>query len=163
VRTAGVLFAVTAAAVAVLLSGCGVSIPSDPSGTLESVRGGTLRAGVSPNDGFVEVGGPEPSGSEIDALRAFAASVDARVEWTVGSEEALVRELEAGDLDLVVGGLTDQTPWLDRAGVTRPYTEVTDDDGQTRKLVMLVPIGENAFLSELEIFLSDYDAAGAPQ
>ena len=34
---------------AVLLTGCGVEIPADPEDTLERVRGGTLRVGVSPN------------------------------------------------------------------------------------------------------------------
>src|SRR5690606_31974392 len=52
------------------------------------------------------------------------------------------------------GRLTDATPWADRSGVTRPYAEVRDAVGETHKLVMLVPMGENAFLSELEVFLS---------
>lgn len=136
------------------LTGCGLQIPADPDGTLARVTGGDLRAGVSPVDGLIDVGGQEPLGDEADAIRAFAASLDAEVQWTVGSEEALVRGLEDGELDLVAGGLTDQTPWLDKAGVTRAYREVTDDRGRTHKLVMLVPLGENAFLSELETFLT---------
>jgi len=63
------------------------------------------------------------------------------------------------DLDLVIAGLTDATPWLAGAGVTRPYDEFTDEDGTTHKLVMLVPMGENAFLTELETFLTQ-QAAG---
>jgi len=59
--------------------------------------------------------------------------------------------LEEGDLDLVVGGLTDQTPWADRVGVTRGYTDIEGADD--RAIVMFVPLGENAFLSELEGFL----------
>lgn len=38
--------------------------------------------------------------------------------------------------------------------MTRPYTEVTDDEGGTLKIVMLTRMGENAFLTELETFLS---------
>jgi ABC-type amino acid transport substrate-binding protein len=142
----------------VALSGCGIQIPADPSGTLDTVRGGELRVGVSPHEGLIEVGtgADDVSGPEIEAIQAFADSVDANPVWTVGSEEALVRDLEQGDLDLVAGGLTDATPWVDQAGVTRPYTEVTDDDGSVLKIVMLVPLGENAFLTELETFLDGW-------
>ncbi|MFF0911947.1 transporter substrate-binding domain-containing protein [Microbacterium enclense] len=135
------------------LTGCGLQIPRDPDGTLDRVTGGQLHAGVTPNGTFVRVDGGEPTGTDVEAIRAFADSLDAEVEWTVGAEEALVRGLENGDLDVVAGGLTDKTPWTDKAGMTRPYAEATLDDGRTAKLVMLVPIGENAFLSRLETFL----------
>lgn len=135
-------------------AGCGIRIPADPEGTLEAVDGGTLRAGVSPNGDWIRLGTDEPAGTEADALRAFARAHDAAVEWTVGSEEALVRDLENGDLDVVAGGLTDETPWTNKAGMTRPYAEATLADGSTVKLVMLVPLGENAFVSELETFLT---------
>jgi ABC-type amino acid transport substrate-binding protein len=138
-------------------TGCGFSIPSDPDGTLDSVRGDTLRAGISANGDLTVVDeGGEHSGSEVEAVEAFAASLDSRVDWTVGSEESLVRALERGDLDLVAAGLTDTTPWADHAGMTRPYVEVDGADGTTHKLVMLVPMGENAFLTELETFLADH-------
>ena len=140
---------------ALFVTGCGIHIPTDPDGTLDHVEGGVLRAGISPNDGWVEVGGTEPSGTEVEALADFAASLDADVEWTVGSEESLVRGLENGDLDVVAGGLTDKTPWTNKAGTTRPWAETTLDDGKTAKLVMLVPLGENAFLSRLETFLTE--------
>ncbi|KQM39746.1 transporter substrate-binding domain-containing protein [Microbacterium sp. Leaf203] len=147
---------VTATAVIVLmLAGCDIRIPSDPEGTLEAVDGGVLRAGVSPNGEWVRWDGEEPHGVEIDVLTAFARSLDADVEWTVGSEESLVRGLEQGDLDVVAGGITEQTPWTSKAGVTRPYAEAALGDGSTAELVMLVPLGENAFVSELETFLID--------
>ena len=155
----GGLFRAAALGIAAMLvlTGCGTQIPSDPSGTLETVRGGTLRVGVSLNEGFVESGSTaddEPTGPEVEVIEAFAESLNADTEWTVGSEEDLVRRLERGQLDLVAGGLSDATPWVESAAVTRPYREVTDDDGGTRKIVMLTPMGENAFLSELETFLS---------
>jgi hypothetical protein len=146
------------------LCGCGLTIPSDPSGTLDAVRGDVLRAGVSPNAPFVDItaGDAAPTGTEIEAIEAFADHLDADVKWTIGSEEELVRELEDGELDIVAGGLTDETPWSDKAGVTRSYDDVTDDDGSTLKLVMLAPIGENAFISDLETFLSDYSQEPRP-
>ncbi|SDB82692.1 transporter substrate-binding domain-containing protein [Microbacterium enclense] len=148
--------ATLAAALGILvLSGCGIHIPSDPDGTLEHVEGGVLRAGVSPNDGWIELGDGEPTGTEAEALTGFAESLGADVEWTIGSEESLVRGLEDGDLDVVAGGLTDKTPWTTKAGTTRPWAETTLDDGEKVKLVMLVPLGENAFLSRLESFLTE--------
>lgn len=151
----GGMRAALAAAVVLLLTGCGVQIPADPDGTLERVAGGTLRAGVAPHGSFTIVDDGDVSGSEAELIRSFAASLDAEVEWTVGSEEALVRELENGELDIVIGGITDETPWIDKAGMTRPYDEFVDPRGDRHKLVMLVPLGENGFLVELERFLTE--------
>ena len=148
--------AAVAATAVIVLTGCGVQIPTDPAGTLDAVRETTLHAGASPHVGFVEIDDGDVSGPEAEAVEAFADSLGADVDWTVASEEVLVRGLEGGALDVVVAGLTDETPWAERAGMTRPYTEATLDDGRTHKIVMLVPIGENAFLSELETFLAAY-------
>jgi len=142
-----------------LLTGC-AGIPADPEGTLDRVSQGTLHVGVSPNGDFTVVAGDAVSGSEAELVESFAESLNAEIEWTVGSEEALVRALERHDLDLVIAGLTDATPWLAQTGVTRSYDEFTDEDGTTHKLVMLVPMGENAFLTRLETFLT-HEAAGA--
>lgn len=143
------------AVVALALSGCGISMPADPDGTLDRVRGGTLHVGASPNGDAVQLEGDTVAGAEVELVERFADHLDADLEWTVGAEEALVRGLERGELDLVIGGLSDASPWVDRAGMTRPYAEVRDHAGEVHKLVMLVPMGENAFLSELETFLSE--------
>jgi ABC-type amino acid transport substrate-binding protein len=160
-QTSKRVFTAAGVTLSLILTGCGVRIPSDPDGTLDAVRSGVLQVGVSPNGDLIEIRRGEPVGDEIDAIRAFADSLGADVEWTVGSEEALVRALENHRVDLVAGGLTDQTPWARHAGVTRPYRETRGESGETLKLVMLVPLGENAFLSELETFLADYVAAEA--
>lgn len=145
--------ALAATALALTAAGCGIRIPSDPDGTLDAVQGGVLHAGVSPNGEWVRVEGAGVSGTDVDRLRAFARSLDAEVEFTVGSEEALVRGLKDGDLDVVAAGITDTTPWKSDAGVSRPYAEATLADGTRASIVMLVPLGENAFLSRLETFL----------
>ncbi|WP_295791926.1 transporter substrate-binding domain-containing protein [uncultured Microbacterium sp.] len=147
--------AVAVAASTMLFAGCGIQIPADPSGTLDAVEGGVLRAGVTPNGEWVRVGEDSPTGTEVEALTHFAQSLNAEIQWTVGSEESLVRGLEDGQLDVVAGGLSDKTPWTNKAGVTRPYAEATLADGSSLKLVMLVPLGENAFVSALETFLTD--------
>jgi ABC-type amino acid transport substrate-binding protein len=145
--------AVALTAITVVLSGCGVRIPVDPDGTLESVTHGTLNVGISPDSGLATVSGSELRGPLVDIAEEFADSLDARIEWTIGAEETLVTGLEDESLDLAIGGFTDQTPWTDRAGVSRGYTNVEGADGRT--LVFLVPLGENAFLSELERFLDE--------
>ncbi|MGO2746673.1 hypothetical protein [Microbacterium sp.] len=136
---------------AVSLVGCGISLPTDPDGTLETVSGGELRVGVSSDDRLVDVSSSTPTGPLVDLVDAFADSLDADVHWTIDGEETLVGMMEEGELDLVIGGLTDQTPWADRVGVTRGYTGI--DGAGDRSIVMFVPLGENAFLSDLEGFL----------
>ena len=132
------------------------SLPADPEDTLERVSGGVLRVGVSNSPPFTEVGGDgAPSGSETNLVRQFAESVDAEIEFVEAGEETLMQRLSEGDLDLVIGGLSDASPWTDKAALTRPYAEVTDEYGKTRKLVMAAPLGENAFLVRLEDFLRE--------
>lgn len=147
VRAAGVV------ALALLVAGCGVQIPSDPDGTLDRVRGAVLRVGVSPNDPWTEVSGEDVSGVEVALVRAFADSLDASVTWTTGGEEALVGQLERGELDLVIGGLTAASPWAEKAALTTAYTFAVGPDGTDEPHVMAVPMGENSFLVELETFL----------
>lgn len=109
--------------------------------------------GTSPDGDLVDVDGGDLSGPVVDLVDGFAARVHADTRWTVASEETLVTMLEAGDLDLVAGGITADTPWIDKAGVTRGYRGIDGADG--REIVMLVPLGENAFLSALERFLDE--------
>ncbi|MGP6170594.1 hypothetical protein ACTU6U_02620 [Microbacterium sp. A196] len=147
-RLHGILLAL---AMTAALTGCGITVPTDPDGTLQTVSGGELRVGVAPDEGLVDVSTAAPTGPLVDLIDEFAASLDADVRWTIGSEEELVVKAEEGDLDLVVGGFTDQTPWVNRVGVTRGYTGIEGSGG--RSTVMFVPLGENAFLSSLEEFL----------
>lgn len=136
-----------------VLAGCGLHVPADPNGTTARVEGSVLRAGAVPEPGLVEVVRDEPAGPLVDMVDDFAREHDASVDWTVGGEEMLVTLLEEGELDLVVGGITAQTPWADRAAVTRGYPQLDGADG--REIVMLVPLGENRFLSEVEMFLDE--------
>ena len=92
---------------------------------LDRVRGGVLRVGVSPDDPWIVWSAEaEPSGREADLVRRFAASLDARVEWSRGAEEALIGQLERGELDLVAVGMTAETPWTEKAAITKPYATV---------------------------------------
>lgn len=150
--------AVVGALLGAVLTGCGIQIPTDPDGTLHTVRtSGELRVGVSPNPPFAtlpeEVGEP-PGGTEVDLVTGFAQSVGAEPVFVIGGEESLVTQLEEGEIDVLVGGLTAKSPWSAKVGFTRPYAE-TPQDGKQVKRVMAVGPGENALLSELERYLDE--------
>lgn len=139
-----------------VLAGCVATLPSDPEGTLDDVRGGVLRVGVSTAPLWTEPGPADdggPAGLEPDLVRAFAQSLDAEVEWTRGGEEQLVDQLHRDELDLVVGGLTASSPWADTAALTYPYAHTVGPEGAPQAHVMAVRLGENAFMVELERFL----------
>jgi ABC-type amino acid transport substrate-binding protein len=145
--------AVLAAVLAAGLTGCGIQMPADPDGTLDRVEGGALRVGATENPPWVELGdGPGPAGTEPALIEAFAAQHDAEVEWTTGSEAELLDALERGTLDVVVGGFLDDTPWVDKGATTFPYTASA---GGEDKHVMIVRMGENRLLVELEEFLHE--------
>lgn len=134
-------------------TGCGLQIPQDPSGSLERITGSTIRVGATPEEHLVEMSDTGVTGSLVELVEGFAAEHDAQVEWSWGSEETLVKALEEAKIDLAIGGFTDQTPWSHRAGVTRGYSEIPG--ASERSLVMLVPLGENRFLSALESYLDE--------
>ena len=148
------------------LPGCGSTFPADPQGTLEKATGGTLRVGASINGDWVRISAPgggelrsgdlqgsDVQGTEAELVKGFAAQLGADIEWVAGTEQVLTDELKHGGLDLVIGGLDDKTPWVTHAGLTRPYAESRDERGNLHKHIMLVPLGENAFLLELDKFL----------
>ena len=107
-------------AIATVICGCD-RIPTDPEGTLDRVRGATMRVGVSISDPWVtdEAGGF--GGVEVELLEAFAQELDAEVEYFDGSEEELFAALAVHELDVVIGGLTSKNPHAAEAGITHPY------------------------------------------
>jgi polar amino acid transport system substrate-binding protein len=141
-----------------LAAGCGLTIPADPENTLERVTGSTMRVGVSPNPPWTDISGAgKPTGTEVDLVREFAGTLQAQIEWVVGGEQPLIAALERGELQVVIGGFTSDTPWTEKAAITKPYAETKDPEGKRKKLVMAAPMGENAFLLALEKFLLGKD------
>lgn len=136
---------------ALVLTGCGLSIPADPEGTLERVSGGELRVGVSHNPPWTDLSTEaEPTGVEPDLVQDFATAHDAEIVWETGGEEHLMTLLDEGRLDMVIGGLTDSSPWTSHSAITSSYAEAVGPDGSTEKHVMAVRTGENAFMVALE-------------
>lgn len=136
-----------------VLAGCGAHVPTDPDRSLEQLTDGVLRAGASPAGGLVEVDDTHVTGTLADLMAEFAESRGAQVRWTVASEEDLVGLLESDDLDVAIGGMTEETPWSDRVSVTRGYPDIPAANG--RRVVVLLPLGENALQAALEAFLDE--------
>jgi ABC-type amino acid transport substrate-binding protein len=155
-------FLAVAVAVLVAVPGC-AAIPVDPEGTLERASGGVLRVGMSQHEPWTALDDGERSGVEVRLIEEFAAGRDADVEWQDGGEEFLIEQLHRGELDVVVGGLTEKTPWVDAAALTRPYVVVTGSDGSPEPHVMAARRGENALLVALERFLLEHEAAVADE
>ena len=105
---------------ALLCGGC--DFPADPDGTLDRVRDGTLRVGVTPADPFVTLAdGEEPQGVEPELVRRFARRLGAEVDWVPGSESDHIAALHGGQLDVVIAGLTRRSAWQNEVTLTRPY------------------------------------------
>lgn len=139
---------------AVLLSGCGM--PTDPRGTLENVRSsGELIVGVSPSPPWTVLERDSVTGSEVQLIEGFAARLGVRPRWVIGGEQHLVDQLANGQVHLVIGGITSDTPWTSKVAPTRSYATSEDPEGKQQQHVMLVRLGENRFLSELERYLDE--------
>lgn len=143
-RLAGVLGA------AALLSACS-AIPADTIGTLDRATGGTLVVGVSEHAPWTEVSETgEVSGSEADLIRSFAADIGAEVAWHPAPESILASRIAEDELDIVIGGFTDASPWADYMALTRPYATVDEEN-----MVMGLRLGENALMMALERHLAE--------
>lgn len=101
------------------LTGC--DLPKDPENTLERVRGGVVRVGVTENAPWVRTEGTDLAGVEVALLRQFAGELDAKVTFVQGSAPELLKALEHFELDVVVGGLTESSPGLDKVAQSIPY------------------------------------------
>lgn len=102
---------------------------------LDRVRDGVARVGVTENAPWVELRrAAEPSGSEPELVADFAAQLGAEVEWTDGSEAVLMNALERGDLDVVLGGFLEGTPWVEKGATTLPCTELPTSRSPKKQL-----------------------------
>jgi polar amino acid transport system substrate-binding protein len=101
---------------------CACQYPRDPEGTLDRVRGGVLRVGVTEADPWVTIDAAgDPSGVEVELVTRFAETLDARVQWVEGSESDLMEALHGRQLDIVIAGLTRRSEWQRVAALTRPF------------------------------------------
>lgn len=135
-----------------VLTGCGISVPADPDGSLQRVVGDELRVGVAAEPD-ISTAADQPQGPLPDLARDFAETLHANTTWTVASEESLVRMIESGEIDLALGDFSPQTPWSDRVAISRPFA--APEGTPAPELVAFLPLGENAFVSEFETYLDE--------
>jgi len=141
----------------VLLVACispGCDYPRDASETSRRVQRGVIRAGVVGNPPWVILSANTPSGIEPQLLQTLAESLNAKIEWTIGSETMVIKRLEQRQLDVVVGGLEKDTPWSDRIGMSQWYLLAIDPETNKKsKHVWAVMPGESRWLLEIDRFL----------
>lgn len=104
--------------------GCS-SLPRDPKQTLRQLHSRPLRVGLVEHPPWVVRTSGEPTGVEVDLIRNFASELGTTPEWNWGGEQQQLEALEHYQLDVVIGGFTDRTPWSDYVGLTSPYFEET--------------------------------------
>ncbi|HEX2717838.1 MAG TPA: ABC transporter substrate-binding protein [Gemmatimonadaceae bacterium] len=154
VANARVIFALA------LAVACG--LPRDSDGTLDRIRGGTMRVGFAVDTPWVTDSSGMAGGVEGRIVNGLARSLGARVTWTHGHESELLTALHDRELDLVVGGLSADSPWKKHVAFTKPYH--VDSGHVVRSLkakrreekhVLALPPGENGWLVYVERFLRE--------
>jgi polar amino acid transport system substrate-binding protein len=135
-------------AVVSLIACAACGFPRDAEGTLDHIKGGTLRVGVADSRPWVNVADATISGPEVALVSALASEMHAKPLWTRGSEALLLKALHDHRLDVVIGGFTIDSPWKAQVAFTRPY-----EGGDKPRHVMATSPGENAWLVRLEEFL----------
>ena len=143
-----------------LVAAC--NLPRDAAGTLDRVRRGTMRVGFAVDTPWVTDSGGEAGGVEGRIVNGLARALGARIEWTHGHESELLNALHDRELDLVVGGLTADSPWRAKVAFTRPYhvdsgvvLRSPGAKARQEKHVLALPPGENGWLVHVERFLRD--------
>lgn len=136
------------------VTACG-TMPHDADGTLDRARDGVLVVGVSEHRPWTVIDDEgRVHGSEADLIRGFADGIGAEIKWRPAPESVLAGDVKEGRVDVMIGGLTADTPWTDKIAVTRPYVTVATEDGGSDDMVMGVRQGENELLVELERHLA---------
>lgn len=94
------------------LGACG-DFPRDSAGTAARVRGSTYRVGM--------IAGAPASKAQEEFLAAVSRRSEGQPRLVRGAGEVLLRQLEQGDLDLVIGTFDEKTPWEKRTTLSRPF------------------------------------------
>ena len=128
---------------ALALAGCD-RLPQDPDGTLDRIRS-ERRFRV----GLIAAGDAPVGVAETKAFLArVAAATGATPALKEGASEPLLIALEDGELDLVVGPLSPESPWLGKVALLRPIGETLSPQH-----LLVTPIarnGENRWIMLLE-------------
>ena len=122
------MFAAHRFSLLLLVAAC--SLPHDADGTLDRVAHDHLvRVGVVENDPWVRDSSGAVDGIEGALVTDLARQLGARPVWVRGTESKLLAAVQHRELDLVIGGLTDDLPWTSVLALTRPYYTDTVEVG----------------------------------
>ena len=126
-----------------LLAGCD-GIPKDPDHTLDRIRAeGVFRVGViAPHEG-------PAAATAGDFLRGVAAGARATPSIELGATEPLLKKLEGGELDLVIGPVDAKSPWKTMVSFLPPLAEQKTPHGPLQ-LNAIAPNGENEWITLLD-------------
>lgn len=128
---------------ALALAGCD-RLPRDPDGTLDRVKAErSFRVGLIAS-------GDSPVGAERQRayLSRLAEATGATPRLKEGASEPLLIELEEGRLDLVIGPLSPESPWISRVALLEPIGETVAP--QHLALTPIARNGENRWIMLLE-------------
>lgn len=104
---------------ALVLAGC--RYPVNIERPMADMHGGELNVGLSENPPWVINSDQGPAGLEVDIIRALAENMDATINWHWDSEGNLLAALSQYQLDLVIGGLTQDSNVSALAAPTKAY------------------------------------------
>src|SRR3954447_5247418 len=102
-----------------------IDFPKDAEKTLGKVSNGTIRVGFTNAAPWVYPSATGAQGIEANIIINFAQTLHAKVEWIEGTEEQLYNALKRGEINILIGGITDKTPWKEEIGLTKPYIETS--------------------------------------
>ncbi|MBP5980525.1 MAG: transporter substrate-binding domain-containing protein [Halomonas sp.] len=102
-----------------VLTGC--RYPVNIERPMADMQGGELNIGLSENPPWVINTEQGPAGLEVEIIQALAESMDATINWHWNSEGNLLAALSQYQLDLVIGGLTQDSNVNALAAPTKAY------------------------------------------
>lgn len=146
---------VALAAALALLAGCG-ALPRDIGGTRDRVQESrVVHVGIFQGT----LAGPD-RGRALTYLDRLRRVTGASPQVITGDAEPLLARLEAGELDLVIGEVATDSPWITGVAVIEPLAE-RQVGGRTIGLSPIARNGENSWIMLLEREVRDLRGGGA--
>ena len=115
--------------------------PKDPNNSFNDSKVYGLKVGVVNNPPYTNIFDNRFAGKEVRIIEEFAKQHELIIEYIIGSESVLIKQLEQRKIQTIIGGFNKNTVWTKHAGLTTPYDDVH---------VFLIPKGENRLAFELE-------------
>lgn len=137
--------------VLLLIGGCS-GIPRDPDGTRDRVaRTGSFAVGI-----IASGAADDRDGRPAAFLERVATRTGATARTHAGTAERLLSQLENGELDIVIGELSEESPWRERVTILPPLGAPIDG----RPGVALTVAGRHGENAWLGLLFEEITAAG---